>query len=456
MPETTKYDSPFALLRRLFAWPEANEEHRRREWFDRLSHVERNSGLPVKASAILLLIGYLFSPDWEEMDRRGVMLENVRTLFVFYILINLGAGVMLIGMRQLPLAALLLLVLGVATFDVLFLGAMTMLTGGFDSLLYWMFVLLIVRNSLSITGGFLQISLNLFAIFVFWAAGEMELQIDRLDKPEAILPGEPYYLKIVILGLMTACCYGVQSLFERQRKAKDELREHAIRQEQLQAAGRLAAEIAHQLKNPLSIINNAAYNLQTTKRRGKTITQQIQIIREEVDRSDRIITNLMGFAQLKEGKIEPLNIPEYLDRSIDRVFPKAAAFSITVHRDYQLALPLIFMQRGHLSEIFVNVLQNAREALEPGGTIHIGAHYGDNYSVVATIEDDGPGMEEDQLRQLFEAYYTTKQHGTGLGLAIVKHNVELYGGTVTVESELGRGTRFRLIFPARTLMKLRR
>jgi signal transduction histidine kinase len=70
------------------------------------------------------------------------------------------------------------------------------------------------------------------------------------------------------------------------------------------------------------------------------------------------------------------------------------------------------------------------------------------------VRDDGPGVPPDKIERIFEAYYTTKQHGTGLGLAIVKHNVELYGGRIHVESVLGKGAKFTVIFPAKALMKL--
>ena len=89
------------------------------------------------------------------------------------------------------------------------------------------------------------------------------------------------------------------------------------------------------------------------------------------------------------------------------------------------------------------------------GTIGVSAHVGDNYSVVITITDSGPGIPREKLLQIFEPYFTTKDKGTGLGLAIVRHNTELYGGTVRVESELGKGTCFILEFPAKTVMKLR-
>lgn len=440
-------------------WPrlEAAESPHQRQIFFRLLHVERNFGLPVKAVVILLLAYYLFLTNWVDnaIEERSVALSAVRFFFVLYVLMNLSGGIMLAGIRQLPLRFTQLVVLIIAILDAFLLASITLTTGGFNSPLYWVFVLLIIRNSISIPSASLQIAANILVVLCYFLAGFVDMAIQKTESMESETAMDLFFLRIVVLGLMLLCSYGVQALFDRQRRAEEEAREHAIRQEQLQATGRLAAEIAHQLKNPLGIINNAAFNLQRTKQEGKTITQQIAIIREEVDRSDRIITDLMGFAQLSEGKIEPLNIPEYLDRAIQQVFPKAADFQVAVHREYQPALPRIFIQRRHLMEIFLNILQNSREAMEGKGNVKIGACYGENYSVIVTIEDDGPGMSQEQASQLFEPYYTTKAKGTGLGLAIVKHNVEIYSGNIAVESEIGRGTKFRLQFPARTLMKLR-
>jgi signal transduction histidine kinase len=112
------------------------------------------------------------------------------------------------------------------------------------------------------------------------------------------------------------------------------------------------------------------------------------------------------------------------------------------------------MQRGHLSEIFVNLLQNAREALGQKGNVFVAADCRRDYSIEISVRDDGPGVPPDKTERIFEAYYTTKEKGTGLGLAIVKHNVELYGGTVRVESKSGHGAKFLLFFPAKALVKL--
>lgn len=446
----------------------------------RIRYMERNVGLPAKAVIVGMLFYYLFFSNWTrdltgggdlntDVPPREGEWDIIRRFFLIYVVLNAGVASLLIGMRQLPLTWLQVVVFHSAWIDAIFLGAMTVITGGFNSILYWVFPGLIMRNAVSNAMANRQVVLNaitsvcyLLAGFIDFVATEWQFEMFDDKVAQAILTGpqesaaEPFFLRITLLVLLTVGCYSVQVLFDKQRMAESEAREYMLRQQQLQATGRLAAEIAHQLKNPLGIINNAAFTLQRTVKEGKTITQQIKMIREEVERSDRIITELMGYAQLTEGRVEKLNVSEEVDRALDQVFPAAAKFDIHIQRDYAPALPPLLMQRHHLSEIFTNLLQNAREAMDAKGHIAVSAQFGDGYSVVVTIADDGPGIPAEKLPKIFEPYFTTKERGTGLGLAIVKHNTEIYGGTVNVESELGKGTRFTITLPAKTVMTLRR
>jgi signal transduction histidine kinase len=452
----------FDLLASFFKkrWPhlDTSRDVESRRIANRIKTVECDFGLPVKACILLLLGYYLFFSNWVDdvTNTREVALAIVRLFFIIYTVINVGCGIMIAGMNQLPLWFNQLIVLVITVFDMLFLSSLTLVTGGFESLLFWLFLLLIIRNALSIYAPTTQITVNTLTVICFLMAGLTDIGIADVEMESVETNTDSFILRLVILGTMTLWCYGFQTLFDKQRRAEDESREFKIRQEQLQATGRLAAEIAHQLKNPLGIINNAAFTLQRTVKEGKTITQQIHLIREEVHRSDRIITDLMGFAQLAEGSIEPLIIPEQIDQALDQVFPKAVQFDVELERDYASALPKVFMQRGHFNEIVVNILQNAREAMSEKGKIKLTASHGEGYSIVVKVQDNGPGMSQELLDQVFEPYFTTKEKGTGLGLAIVKHNVEIYGGHLTVESQLGEGTTFVLEFPARTLIKLQK
>jgi signal transduction histidine kinase len=244
-------------------------------------------------------------------------------------------------------------------------------------------------------------------------------------------------------------------MVERQRREFEEAREFAVRESQLHSAGRLAAEFAHQIKNPLAVITNAAYSLQKSLTENKnSAAQQIEIIQEEVARADRVVTQIMGYAQLSEGRVEKLDVKEELERAIIEVFPPAVPTEIKIKRQYADHFPPLLMQRGHLSEIFMNLLANARDAIGQKGNIIVKASCLPDYTVEVSIRDDGCGIPPDKITRIFEAYYTTKTKGTGMGLAIVRHNADLYGGNVRVKSEVGKGTEFILTFPAKAIINI--
>jgi signal transduction histidine kinase len=392
-----------------------------------------------------------------------VAVETVQYIFIFYVLVNAVFALLLMNMMWLPLAIVQWMAVTSSLVDGLFIVGMMLLTGGSGSILFWLFVALIIRNAVSVPAGFSQLFLN-FAISlcyvlvsvldVFITGGLDEKTLRSLDRMPHGDWEQLFVLRLVVLWLTTICCYGAQVLFERQRLVTEEAEESATRTGQLRSAGRLAAEFAHQIKNPLAIINNAIFSLQRTLSDGKTdVAQQIGIIQEEVSRADQIITQIMGYAQLTEGCVEKLDVIQELNRAIGQVFPAAVPTDICIHRKYGRTFPPLLMQRQHLSEVFVNLLKNAQEALVESGNVFVTADCRRNNLIEISISDDGTGIPPDKIERIFEAYYTTKKGGTGLGLAIVKHNIELYGGTVRVKSELGKGAKFTLVFPVKTFME---
>jgi signal transduction histidine kinase len=424
----------------------------------RIQAVETDIVLPLRILLVAIVGYYFFFSGW--LDTPGAKnatdwtMHNAAPLkwaLVAYAVLTLAAGVILIWGKNLTLAKVQWMVFALGLVDASMMGTLTLVSKGFDSPLYWVFLALILHNALSIPVAFPQLLLNFFVSAAFMVGGIMDKRLihDGEGREE-----NPWERMIVLVG-WALCCYGIQVLFEKQKRAEAEATELAVRQERLRTAGRLAAEIAHQIKNPLSIITNAAFCLHRAVHEGEmAVDEQIQIIREEVDRADQIITELMGYAQLAEGKVERLDVAEELDAAVQEVFPSAAKYQVQIHKDYSPALPALLMQRRHLSGVLVNILQNAREAMRGQGDVSISAHYGDHDSFRILITDTGPGIPPDKIDKIFEAYFTTREKGTGLGLAIVKHNKEMYGGAVQVESELGKGTRFVLEFPARILMRL--
>ena len=429
----------------------------------RIVMMERNIMLPVKAVFIAIIFYSFDITAWVGLANSmlDVVVETVQLIFWFYILANAILAIFLLAAERLPLAVVQWTVVTSNFVDGIFIAGMALLTGGLDSVFFWLFVALIIRNSVGVPPGVLQLISNLVISLCYALVAVLDVSVFQnlddntrraLDLTAHGDLGQPFILRMVVLLLTTICCSGLELLLERQRLAAEEAGEFAAREGQLRSAGRLAAEFAHQIKNPLAIINNAAFSLQRALRENKPAApQQIEIIQEEVARADKVITQIMGYAQLSEGRVEKLNVLEELERAIVQVFPPAMSDKITIHREFSQGFPPLLMQRGHLLEIFVNLLQNAREAFGKKGNILITARADRDHSVEISICDDGPGILPEKLARIFEAYYTTKEKGTGLGLAIVKHNVELYGGTVCVESKLGQGAEFILTLPVKTL-----
>jgi signal transduction histidine kinase len=149
-------------------------------------------------------------------------------------------------------------------------------------------------------------------------------------------------------------------------------------------------------------------------------------------------------------------VTDEIDRALEQALPAGTDYRVDVRRDYGPAIPFLLGQRGHFLEVFLNLITNAREAMNGRGKIWIHARVTPDYEVEVRIKDSGPGIAPENLPKLFDAYFTTKEHGTGLGLAIVKHNAEIYGGNVRVESVLGHGATFVVTLPARSVMRMRR
>ena len=440
---------------------------------ERIRFFEKQIGLPVRA-AYLGMLGFFILYEFSIFEGTGhagfEAISSLQSFFLLYIALNISYAFVLKGMDDFPFGVVRFAVFGLGLIDAVFLAMLLLFENGFDSLLYWVFGGMIVRNSLNLRNAGMQLTLNILVSLSYVASGLMDVLILQVDERE-LLTASPYAIKLIeepvllqpillriaLLSLLTALCYGLQLLFNRQRDAELEAQEFSLRQEQLHSAGRLAAEVAHQLKNPLGIINNASFTLQRNlTSTDPMVINQVTIIRDEIIRADRIINELMGYSRLIEGKVEKLDVIEQIERAIDDVFPPGVESGVGVITDYAATLPALLVQKGHLEEVFVNLLKNAKEAMEDKGHIWITARYGRGYTVEISIRDDGPGIAPQYRESIFEAYFTTKEKGTGLGMAIIKNNVEMYGGTISLESELGRGTMFIVRFPGRSLLRLRK
>jgi two-component system NtrC family sensor kinase len=218
--------------------------------------------------------------------------------------------------------------------------------------------------------------------------------------------------------------------------------------------GRLAASVAHEINNPLAIINEKAgllkdyVTLFENFPHKERFLKHIDPILDSVERCARITRRLLRFAKYMDIQWEPIEMEALLRDVLAFVEKECVYRGLTISLDIEERLPVIESDRGRLQQVFLNIINNACDAVEDGGRIDISlAREGHDY-INVTIMDYGVGIPKDQLHSIFEPFYTTKEnHGTGLGLAISYGIVEKLGGKLLADSVKGEWTRFSVILP---------
>ena len=217
------------------------------------------------------------------------------------------------------------------------------------------------------------------------------------------------------------------------------------------------ANVSHELRTPLTAIKGYIEALQEGAFDDQAQRDQfLDTIRKQTDRLNLIITDLLLLAKIESGQVPlkqaPLSLAGVIDRTVSLLRRQLEQKRHTVQVHIPEDLPLIFGDEERLAQIFSNLLDNAIKYTPDHGTITITAEAGDDF-IVAHVEDTGIGIPLNDLSRIFERFYRVDKArsrelgGTGLGLSIVKHLVEGHGGTITVESLPGRGTKFRVMLP---------
>ena len=225
-------------------------------------------------------------------------------------------------------------------------------------------------------------------------------------------------------------------------------RESLLHSESLATMGRMAAGIAHEIRNPLFIIQSSAERLR--KLHPEDSKDIDTFIIEEIARLDGILRDYLLIARNEPAPRGPLDLVLTLERSVRLMAESLEDTDIEIVTDIPLAEAPLRGEEKRLQQSFINILLNALQALGSSGRIKVSmAKEGKNYRII--FEDDGPGIEEKDIEKVFEPFYTTKPAGSGLGLAIVKRVIDDHGGTIAVESSVGIGTRIIVTLPLRTL-----
>jgi two-component system sensor histidine kinase HydH len=228
------------------------------------------------------------------------------------------------------------------------------------------------------------------------------------------------------------------------------LQEKVKRSEKLAAIGELAAGVAHEIRNPLSSIRGFAQFLRHSLKDKPQEREYAETMVTEVDRINRVVTDLLTFARPMTVEKSPTDITELIEHSVRLVEADALSREVNIRMNIS-DLTKLPLDANQITQALLNLLLNALQAILPKGNIEIGAELDASDSRLHFwVKDDGPGIPDTQIEKIFEPFYTTHEKGTGLGLAIVHKIAENHNGEIRVDSPpkgMTRGCCFSIIIP---------
>lgn len=225
-----------------------------------------------------------------------------------------------------------------------------------------------------------------------------------------------------------------------------------IRTQRLAQLGTLLAGFAHEVRNPLSTIGlNLQLVLEEFREpetaRDKRTQKRLATVEAEVRRLQKILEEFLGYARAPEPKLAPVDLNQRLQALVDFHEPEFAEARLSLRFYPGADVGTVALDWDHLQAGIGNLLRNAKDATPPGGEVLVSTTR-DGDAVLIRVTDTGAGIGPEHVDRVFEPYFSTKKSGTGLGLPTVRRVAEEHGGTVTMQSEKGRGTQFTLRLPA--------
>jgi signal transduction histidine kinase len=247
-----------------------------------------------------------------------------------------------------------------------------------------------------------------------------------------------------------------QQVAEQLREANRQLERaqvEARRSERLAALGQLSAGLAHEIRNPLGVIKGSAETLNRKLEKSNPLASELAgYISSEVNRASALVTRFLDFARPLRTETRPLQLTLLLDQALDSVAGQWQGGTIAVRREYQEGLPLVPLDENLCEQVFVNLVQNAYEAMgSEGGALGVqvsAVRRNGRKGVEVRLKDTGPGIPAELREQVFNPFVTTKKTGVGLGLSIVSKIVDEHRGTIRLENADGNGACFVIFFPA--------
>jgi signal transduction histidine kinase len=268
------------------------------------------------------------------------------------------------------------------------------------------------------------------------------------DRPRWSIGGSDVEL-LNLLASQASLAFENAELYRSQRERLDRL----YRAERLAAVGQLAAGVAHEIRNPLTAIRSTMQYLLRGLTPEEPRHQLVHELLKEVDRINSTVGGLLSLSRSGDLRKAEVDLLEPLGQAVQLLAARAAEQGVEMRCAFGVVGPRVLGDAGQLKQVFLNLLINALQSTPAGGRIAVGVTPWSQPEPARTrwvqvrIEDTGPGIPPEQVRRVFDPFYTTKRDGTGLGLAICHGIVEQHEGEIQLESEIGVGTAVAVRLP---------
>ncbi len=304
-------------------------------------------------------------------------------------------------------------------------GASVLLTLGLSGMLLWLF----------------------FYRVLFPLRGMMaDAQLFRVGRREGGKPADEDELRAMGSHLRS-----LMSDMTDTRSRLERSRLRLVAAEKLASVGRLAATVAHEIRNPLTAIKMWLFSIQEAAEGNADLRRKLGIISEEITRLESIIRNFLEFSRPMELQCRPQEMSLVIGQTLGLLEPRLKEGKIRVTSGPSGGLPAVMADADKLKQVLLNLLGNAADAMAQGGEIRLATTVEKDVDgrrmVVVRICDTGPGIPPDVQSRIFEPFFTTKDTGTGLGLCIAAHIMARHGGSLVLESSTAAGTTFAVWVP---------
>lgn len=230
---------------------------------------------------------------------------------------------------------------------------------------------------------------------------------------------------------------------------KERLEYEVQRSEKLASLGRLVTGVAHELRNPIGVVKATVQVMENEYNDIPGLREFTTVIKEQVDRQNRVIQELLDFGRPNKQVVQPVNINSLMEKVLTFTSPLIREHKIHLEVVFDPNLPMILIDPSRIKQVFVNMILNAIQATPAGGTLSISTYPQDSY-IIMEFRDTGTGIEPGEISRIFDPFYTTKECGTGLGLSISHQIIKSHSGTIHVSSIPDEGTVFKVKLPLKT------